>query len=75
VLVYDFDKLEVLPAEVAHDLPGNEWRRIQKAKGYRYVLINGEVTIENDEQTNVHSGELLRHGRGRVANEKLQGAA
>ena len=64
VVVYDFDNLEVLPAEISHDLPGNEWRRTQRAKGYRYILINGEVTIENDEQTNTYSGRLLRHGGG-----------
>ena len=41
---------------------GGEWRRIQRAKGYRYVLINGEVTLEDDEQTHRYSGQLLRHG-------------
>ena len=65
ILVYDFDNLSITPPEVVHDMPGGEWRRVQRAKGYRYILINGEVTIENDEQTNVFSGELLRHGRGR----------
>jgi N-acyl-D-amino-acid deacylase len=74
VLVYDFDNLEICPAEVAYDLPGGEWRRVQKAKGYRYVLINGEVTIKDDEQTNVFSGELLRHGRGKER-PKQQAAA
>ncbi len=62
IVVYDYDKLECLPTEVVHDLPGNEWRRVQRAKGYRYVLVNGEVTIEEDRETNVHSGRLLRHG-------------
>ena len=33
IVVYDLDELEVLPSEVAEDLPGGEWRRIQKAKG------------------------------------------
>lgn len=65
IIVYDYENLEVLPPEVVHDLPGDEWRRIQRAKGYRYVLINGEVTIENDEQTHTYSGELLRHGQSR----------
>ena len=62
IVVYDYDKLEVLPSEVVHDLPGGEWRRIQKAKGYRYVLVNGQVTIEDDQQTETYSGQLLRHG-------------
>ena len=64
IVVYDYNTLSSLPSEVAHDLPGGEWRRVQRAQGYRYVLVNGEVTIENDEPTNTHSGQLLRHGSG-----------
>lgn len=67
VIVYDYENLEVLPAQVVHDLPGGEWRRIQRAKGYRYVLVNGEVTIEDDRETNTYSGRLLRFGRGKLA--------
>ena len=64
VVVYDYERLKVLPMEVAHDQPGGEWRRVQRAEGYRYVLVNGEVTIENDQPTGATSGRLLRHGRG-----------
>jgi N-acyl-D-amino-acid deacylase len=62
LVAYDFEKLDSLPAEVAHDFPGGEWRRIQRARGYRFVLVNGEVTIEDDRETGRHSGRLLRHG-------------
>ena len=62
VIVYDYGVLESLPSEVVHDLPGGEWRRVQRARGYRYVLVNGQVTIENDAPTDTHSGALLRHG-------------
>ena len=64
VVVYDPQELAVGPNEVVHDLPGGEWRRIQKARGYRAVLVNGAVTIEDDQQTETHPGRLLRHGRG-----------
>ena len=40
LVVYDYERFEALPAEVAHDLPGGEWRRVQRAAGYRYVLVN-----------------------------------
>jgi N-acyl-D-aspartate/D-glutamate deacylase len=63
IVVYDYERLTVLPPEVAHDLPGDEWRRIQRAEGYRYVLVNGKVTIDHDELTNVTSGHLLRGGK------------
>src|SRR5947208_1942480 len=62
VIVYDLEKLACLPTEVAHDFPGGEWRRIQRAQGYRFVLVNGEVTIEDDRETGIHPGRLLRHG-------------
>jgi len=62
LVVYDFDRLQSEPVEVAHDVPGGEWRRIQRARGYRFVLVNGEVTIEEDRETDIHSGRLLRHG-------------
>ena len=64
VVVYDPERLCVGPNEVVEDLPGGEWRRIQKASGYRAVFVNGVRTIEDDEQTERHPGRLLRHGRG-----------
>jgi N-acyl-D-aspartate/D-glutamate deacylase len=63
IVIYDYDNLKALPSEVVHDLPGEEWRRVQRAEGYRYVLVNGEVTIEDDKITNVASGQLLRNGK------------
>jgi N-acyl-D-aspartate/D-glutamate deacylase len=62
IVVYDYENLAVLDDEIAHDLPGGEWRRIQRARGYRWILVNGEVTIRNDEPTHAHPGRLLRHG-------------
>jgi N-acyl-D-aspartate/D-glutamate deacylase len=62
IVVYDLDKLAIGPMEVAYDFPGDEWRRIQKAFGYRYVVVNGEITIEDDKETRTYSGKLLRHG-------------
>jgi N-acyl-D-amino-acid deacylase len=64
VVVYDPERLAVGPNEVVEDLPGGEWRRIQKATGYHAVLVNGVRTIADDEQTERHPGRLLRHGHG-----------
>jgi N-acyl-D-aspartate/D-glutamate deacylase len=63
IVVYDYDNLTLLPDEVAHDLPGDEWRRIQKAEGYRYTLVNGVVTFEDGKCTNETPGQLLRGGK------------
>lgn len=63
VLVYDYEALEVGPEEKVHDFPGGEWRRIRKASGYRYTIVNGEVTFEDGACTGATPGSLLRHGR------------
>jgi len=61
-VIYEMDKLKILPTEVAHDFPANEWRRVQRAEGYLYVLLNGEVTFIDGQPTGIMSGRLLRHG-------------
>jgi N-acyl-D-amino-acid deacylase len=62
IVVYDLDRLSVLPVEIAHDLPGNEWRRVQRSEGYEWIIVNGQVTFENDRCTGATPGKLLRHG-------------
>jgi N-acyl-D-aspartate/D-glutamate deacylase len=62
IVVYDPERLAATPVEVVHDLPGGEWRRVQRAVGYRHVLVNGVETITDDQPTDTHPGVLLRHG-------------
>ena len=64
MVVYDLDELALVPEEIAHDLPGGDWRRVQRAKGYRWTLVNGEVTFEDGKETGALPGKLLRNGRG-----------
>ena len=53
---YDYFKELVL----VEDLPGGAKRKIQKPTGMRYVMVNGEVTFENNECTGATPGKLLR---------------
>jgi len=69
IVVYDFAKLNYLDVEIARDFPGDEWRRVQRSTGYRYVIVNGEVTIRDDQQTGTCSGALIRGG---VASHKAK---
>jgi N-acyl-D-amino-acid deacylase len=65
VVVYDLKHLDVEPdwiGEVTHDLPGGEWRRVQRAKGYRSIIVNGVETFSEDKCTGATPGKLLRHG-------------
>jgi N-acyl-D-aspartate/D-glutamate deacylase len=62
MVVYDFENLKVTPIEILHDLPGDEWRRVQKAEGYKWTIVNGEVTFKDGVCTGAIPGKLLRHG-------------
>ncbi len=67
VVVYDLARLRRLPdwnGEVVHDLPAGEWRRVQRSEGYRWTLVNGQVTFEDGKCTGATPGRLLRHGVG-----------
>ena len=60
IVVYDLEKLAVLPMETVTDLPNNDWRRVQKADGYHYTLVNGSVTFEGQTCTGALPGKMLR---------------
>jgi len=67
VVVYDLERLGIEPewvGEIAHDFPGGEWRRVQRARGYRAIVVNGEMTFEEGRATGATPGRLLRGGRG-----------
>ena len=67
VVVYDLDGLDIEPnwiGEIIHDFPSGEWRRIQRAKGYHAIVVNGVQTFEDGECTGETPGQLLRNGRG-----------
>jgi N-acyl-D-amino-acid deacylase len=66
VVVYDLENLKVTPdkMKIVHDFPAGEWRRVQYAEGYRWIMVNGDVTFEDGQCTNTTPGRLLRHGRG-----------
>jgi N-acyl-D-amino-acid deacylase len=66
VVVYDLKDLAIEPdwiGEIAHDFPGGEWRRVQRARGYRSIVVNGEVTFDEGRATGATPGKLLRGGR------------
>jgi N-acyl-D-aspartate/D-glutamate deacylase len=52
----------VLPSERLHDFPAGDWRLSYKARGYRLVVVNGEVTFDDGVCTGATPGRLLRHG-------------
>ncbi|MGH7965834.1 MAG: amidohydrolase family protein, partial [Candidatus Binatia bacterium] len=66
VVVYNLNELAIEPewiGEITHDFPGGEWRRVQRAKGYQAIIVNGEMTFDEGKCTGATPGKLLRHGR------------
>jgi N-acyl-D-amino-acid deacylase len=66
VVVYDLKRLAVEPdwvGEITHDFPGGEWRRVQHARGYRSIIVNGEETWDDGVCTGATPCKLLRGGR------------
>ncbi len=47
--------------EIVHDFPGGAPRFIQRSKGYRATLVNGEVNVLDGEHTGARAGKVLRH--------------
>lgn len=63
VNVIDFDALALHAPQVVRDLPANGRRLLQRASGYRYSVISGEVAFRDGEGTGTRRGRLLRGAR------------
>jgi N-acyl-D-amino-acid deacylase len=58
--VIDLDEVSELQPEMVNDFPGGAPRFIQRAKGYDAVLVNGVISLRNDEPTGQRAGRVLR---------------
>ncbi len=64
IVIYDLNALDIGTEEVVDDLPGGDWRRVQRPSGYRWTIVNGRVTFEDGRPSGDMPGALLRHGSG-----------
>jgi N-acyl-D-aspartate/D-glutamate deacylase len=62
VCVIDVDRLAVGSPTLLDDLPGGARRLHCDARGFAAVIVNGQVTVEDDRLTDARRGELLRVG-------------
>jgi N-acyl-D-aspartate/D-glutamate deacylase len=62
IVIYDINTVNSRPSEVVYDLPANEWRRVQKADGYKHILVNGVETFQDGNCSGATPGKLLRSG-------------
>ena len=58
--IIDFDGLAITKPEMRYDLPAGGKRLVQKARGYRYTIVSGEVVLEDGEPTGATPGKLVR---------------
>jgi N-acyl-D-aspartate/D-glutamate deacylase len=60
--VIDLAKLRVKQPQVVNDLTAGGERLLQGAAGYRATIVGGQITRDNDRDTGVRPGRLLRRG-------------
>jgi N-acyl-D-amino-acid deacylase len=58
----EFDRLQLHPPEMVFDLPANGRRFVQRADGYKFTIVSGEVTFQDGESTGAMPGKVVRGG-------------
>ena len=59
--VIDFENLTLHEPEVLHDLPAGGRRLVQRASGYEYTIVSGQIAFKDGESTGVLNGRLIRN--------------
>jgi N-acyl-D-aspartate/D-glutamate deacylase len=59
IVVYDLDRLDITAAEKIRDYPAGEWRLVDRSIGYRWIILNGEITMDNGQETFCRSGRVV----------------
>ncbi|HKD66568.1 MAG TPA: amidohydrolase family protein [Candidatus Binataceae bacterium] len=59
----DFERLASRPPEIVFDFPANGARFVQRAQGYKYTIVSGEVVFTDGNPTGAMPGKVVRGGR------------
>jgi N-acyl-D-aspartate/D-glutamate deacylase len=62
VNVLDLERLDLDIPRMRDDLPLGAQRFVQRARGYDYTLVGGEVLVDHDELTEARPGQLVTGG-------------
>jgi N-acyl-D-amino-acid deacylase len=60
VNLIEFEQLRLHPPEMVFDLPANGRRFVQRADGYKFTIVSGEVTFEDGQPTGALPGKVVR---------------
>lgn len=58
--VFDPETVSEEQPELVHDFPNGAPRFIQRARGYKATLVNGEISLIDGEHTGARAGQVLR---------------
>lgn len=74
--IYDYEGLgfEQGRYEVVHDLPDGDWRRVSRAQGIDWVVVNGEPIFQGQECTKALPGRIVSN-RGPEVDASLRRVA
>ena len=59
--VIDYENLTLHEPEVLYDLPAGGRRLVQRASGYEYTIVSGQIAFKDGESTGVLNGRLIRN--------------
>jgi N-acyl-D-aspartate/D-glutamate deacylase len=63
LMIYDLQRLGYPERyDRVADLPNGDWRRVARATGIRWVIVNGEITFHDNECTGSLPGRVLGFG-------------
>jgi len=65
--IIDHERLTLHAPQIVDDLPGGGRRLDQRATGYRWMIVSGEVITRDDQPTGVLPGRLVRGVRAAPA--------
>jgi N-acyl-D-amino-acid deacylase len=61
--IIDYERLTLHAPQIVDDLPGGGRRLDQRASGYRWMIVSGEVIARDDQPTGALPGRLVRGGQ------------
>ena len=59
--IIDYEGLTLHEPEIINDLPAGGRRLVQKASGYDYTIVSGEIAFVKGEATGALNGRLIRN--------------
>ena len=59
--VFNPEDVTELQPVLVNDFPGGAPRYIQKSRGFKATIINGQVNVLDGEATGARAGQVLRH--------------